>query len=109
MPPKILDATGYAAPTPVTDGRCVYAMFANGDVVAVDFAGQNCSARSLGIPTNSYGHAASLTLYRNRVIIQFDQALKKTESRDCWRSMRRPAKRFGNNPATSPICGRRRL
>ena len=37
----------------------------------------SAAARSLGIPTNSYGHAASLTLYRNRVIIQFDQALKK--------------------------------
>ena len=50
MPPKILKATGYAAPTPVTDGRCVYAMFANGDVVAVDFAGQQRLGAEPGHP-----------------------------------------------------------
>jgi outer membrane protein assembly factor BamB len=31
----------------------------------------------LGVPVNSYGHAASLALDRDRLIIQFDQALKK--------------------------------
>jgi outer membrane protein assembly factor BamB len=79
QPPKILEGTSFAAPTAVTDGQCVFAMFANGDVVAVDFAGQERWSRSLGIPVNSYGHAASLAMYQDRLIIQFDQGLKKDE------------------------------
>jgi outer membrane protein assembly factor BamB len=78
-PPKVGEGTGHAAPTTVADGNSVFAMFANGDVVAVDFDGKQRWARSLGIPVNSYGHAASLAMYRDRLIIQFDQALKKDE------------------------------
>jgi outer membrane protein assembly factor BamB len=76
-PPKVSEGTGYAAPTAVTDGHCVFAMFANGDVVAVEFDGTRRWARSLGIPLNCYGHASSLAMFRDRLIIQFDQALKK--------------------------------
>ena len=76
-PPKINEGTGYAAPTAVTDGHCVFAMFANGDVVAVEADGTPRWARSMGIPVNCYGHASSLAMYRDRLIIQFDQALKK--------------------------------
>ncbi|GAB4135471.1 MAG: hypothetical protein Kow0040_20520 [Thermogutta sp.] len=72
-PPKVLADTGLAAPTVATDGRRVYAVFANGDVGAVDFAGKLVWRKSLGIPENIYGHAASLCTYRDRVIVQFDQ------------------------------------
>ena len=76
-PPKVSEDTGFAAPTAVTDGRRVYAMFANGDVGAVDFEGKLVWSKSLGLPNNSYGHAASLAMWRDRVIIQFDQAARK--------------------------------
>jgi len=72
-PPEVLRDTGYAAPTGVTDGRRFYAMFANGDVAAFDFGGKLVWQQSLGIPENSYGHAASLAMVRNLVLIQFDQ------------------------------------
>ena len=72
-PPKVSRDTGYAAPTPTTDGQRVYAIFANGDVVALDFAGQVLWTKSLGIPQNAYGHAASLAMHQNLVLIQFDQ------------------------------------
>jgi len=74
QPPEVQEDTGYAAPTAATDGRRVFAMFANGDVAALDFAGNVLWEQSLGIPESAYGHAASLALDGSRLIIQFDQA-----------------------------------
>lgn len=72
--PKVEAATGFAAPTMTTDGRRAYAIFANGDVAAVDFAGNVAWSRSLGIPENNmYGYAASLALWRNLLFIQWDE------------------------------------
>jgi len=76
-PPKVMEATGFAAPTPATDGRRVYASFANGDLAAFDFAGKLAWARSLGIPNNHYGHAASLRVARGLLIVQLDQGVAK--------------------------------
>jgi outer membrane protein assembly factor BamB len=72
-PPEVNEDTGYAAPTTTTDGRRVFAMFANGDLAAFDLAGKLAWAKSLGMPKNSYGHASSLAMYRNRLLVQFDQ------------------------------------
>jgi outer membrane protein assembly factor BamB len=69
---EIYEDTGYAAPTPVVDGRHVYAMFANGELVAVDFAGKLVWRKSFGIPENSYGFASSPALCFDRLIVQFD-------------------------------------
>jgi len=71
--PEVSDETGYAAPTAVTDGRGVYAIFANGDLVAFDFAGNQMWARALGLPENMYGHASSLAMYRHLLLVQLDQ------------------------------------
>ncbi|TWU42420.1 outer membrane protein assembly factor BamB family protein [Novipirellula artificiosorum] len=71
--PKVMQATGLAAPTTATDGRRVYAIFANGDVGAFDFEGVLRWSRSLGIPKNTYGHASSLTTFEDLLIVQFDQ------------------------------------
>ncbi|QDV41798.1 outer membrane biogenesis protein BamB [Stieleria neptunia] len=71
---KTSNDTGYAAPTMATDGRFVFAMFADGQLVALDFAGREAWTRSLGAPQrNSYGHASSLVTYRGSVIVQYDQ------------------------------------
>jgi outer membrane protein assembly factor BamB len=70
---------GYAAPTMATDGQRVYAMFATGDVAAVDFAGNKVWSRSLGIPKNHYGHASSLAIHDELVIVQFDQGSPKDD------------------------------
>ncbi len=76
-PPEVSEDTGLAAPTAACDGRRVYAMFANGDLGAVDFEGKVVWSKSLGIPKNSYGHASSLAMWRDRVILQFDQGVPK--------------------------------
>jgi len=63
---------GRAASTAVVDGTHVYAMFANGELVAVDFAGNLVWRYSFGTPDNSYGFASSPALYFDRLIMQFD-------------------------------------
>ncbi len=72
-PPHVMDETGYAAPSMACDGKRVFAMFANGDVACFDLDGKQQWARSLGTPVNIYGHAASLAVWRDLLIIQFDQ------------------------------------
>jgi outer membrane protein assembly factor BamB len=73
-PPEVMEDTGFAASTAATDGRRVFAIFANGDIAGFTADGQRLWARSLGTPENMYGHATSLTMWRNRVIVVFDQA-----------------------------------
>jgi outer membrane protein assembly factor BamB len=71
--PKVLRETGFSAPTMTTDGRRVYAIFANGDVFSLDFEGNIIWTKSLGLPQNHYGHSSSLIMYRDLLIIQYDQ------------------------------------
>ncbi len=75
--PDISESAGYAAPTMATDGRLVFAMFANGDLAAVNFNGSIAWARNLGVPQNPYGHAASLAVWRDKLIVQLDQGDNK--------------------------------
>lgn len=73
-PPEVMEDTGFAAPTVATDGRRVCAIFANGDVAGFTTTGKPLWIRSLGTPENMYGHAASLALWRNILIVVWDQA-----------------------------------
>ena len=77
--PKVMKDTGFAAPTVATDGQRVYAIFANGDLAAVDFDGNPLWVKGFGIPDNAYGHASSLCTYGNWVIVQFDQGTPDDE------------------------------
>jgi len=61
----------------VSDGRYAAAIFANGDLAAYDLDGKLAWSQSLGIPENPYGHAASLAIYKNLVLVPFDQATAK--------------------------------
>jgi len=73
-PPEVMEDTGFAAPTPATDGRRVFAIFATGDVVCFDLEGKPIWSREFGPLENMYGHASSLTVYRNLVLVLLDQA-----------------------------------
>jgi outer membrane protein assembly factor BamB len=77
-PPKVNDDTGYAASTMATDGRRVFAIFANGDMAAFDMAGKLAWSKSLGMPENTYGYATSLCTYKNLLLVQFDQGSSKS-------------------------------
>jgi outer membrane protein assembly factor BamB len=76
-PPQVNNDTGYAAPTACTDGRRVYAWFANGDLAAFDLAGNLVWAKSTGLPQNPYGHGTSLTMAGDLLIVQLDQGTPK--------------------------------
>jgi outer membrane protein assembly factor BamB len=71
--PGVSKETGLAAPTLATDGMRVYAVFPNGDLAALDTAGNIVWSKNLGMPDNHYGHSSSLILYRDILIIQYDQ------------------------------------
>ncbi len=97
--PKADEETGYAAPTPVTDGKHVYAIFANGDIAAFDFAGRRTWARNLDPPANTYGHASSLAMHGGLLFVQLDStseadggarmvALKAATGKTAWEAKR---------------------
>jgi outer membrane protein assembly factor BamB len=71
---EVMEDTGYAASSMATDGVRVYAIFASGDLAAFDFKGRLLWHKSLGIPVSLYGYASSLEVWRNRVLVQYDQA-----------------------------------
>jgi outer membrane protein assembly factor BamB len=72
-PTEVGESTGFAASTGVTDGRRFYAIFANGDLAALNFDGAIAWSKSLGPIKNTYGHASSLALRQGLVIVQLDQ------------------------------------
>ena len=109
-PPTVMeDSGGYAPSTPATDGRRVYAMYANGDVAAFDYNGQAVWAINLGKLDNSYGHSTSLAQYQDRLIIQLDQggpkdgkskvlALDTATGKIAWQSAVRPVPNSWSTP-----------
>ncbi len=76
LPPKqirVSDDTGWAASTMAVDGKAVYAAFATGDLVAVDFDGKIVWSRSFGVPELNYGYGSSLALLGDLLLVQLDQ------------------------------------
>jgi outer membrane protein assembly factor BamB len=72
-PPAVTDDTGYAAPTPVTDGRHLLAIFATGELICVDLAsGRRRWQANLARPDNPYGFASSLRLHDGLLFVQYD-------------------------------------
>ncbi|TFG48106.1 MAG: serine/threonine protein kinase, partial [Candidatus Brocadiia bacterium] len=108
---KLDEETGYAASTMATDGRKVYAIFATGDVAAFDFKGNKAWTISLGIPDSTYGYASSLDMFRNLLLIQYDQgsaeagkskliALDTSSGRTVWEA-KRPVPGSWTSPITA--------
>ena len=68
VPPK--DGSGLAAATPITDGRNIYALFANGILCAVDLDGKIAWATSISAePTTGYGRSASPIIVAGKLIV----------------------------------------
>ena len=105
--------TGFAAPTVATDGRRVYAIFATGDIGCFDFNGRKVWEKNLGTPDSAYGYASSLAMYRNLLLIQYDQGAVEDEKseliavdgfsgRIVWRT-KRPVGNSWSSPIVASI------
>ena len=85
-PPK--DGAGFAAATPVTDGRSVYVVLASGIVRALDVAtGKPAWARYVPTPQNTgYGRSASPVLAGGRLFVHLTNlhALDPATGKDVW-------------------------
>ncbi len=99
------DDTGYAASSPTTNGKYVFAIFPTGDLVCFDMEGNRIWAQSMGLPANHYGHASSLIVFENLLIVQYDQnensrllALDVATGDTAWRAQR------SKISWSSPIC-----
>jgi len=73
MPVVVHDKHNLASASPVTDGERVYAVFATGQVVAVDLAGRRVWARNLASEFGpwdiQWGHGSSPALHRDGLIV----------------------------------------
>jgi outer membrane protein assembly factor BamB len=97
---EVFDMTGFAAPTPVTDGEHVWATFADADLVCFTADGRQVWVRNLGKPDSMYGLASSLVLHGDLLILQLDQgtdpeagvsalvAFDKATGAEAWRTPR---------------------
>ncbi|WP_321297456.1 PQQ-binding-like beta-propeller repeat protein [Marinifilum fragile] len=94
--PEVTPDTGHAASTVTTDGKSVFAIFANGDITALDFNGKQKWAKNLGVPDNHYGHSSSLLVYQDKLIVQYDHkksarvmALSTANGDELWSTKRK--------------------
>ncbi len=88
----------YASPTPLTDGRYIYAYFGSEGLYCYDFKGKQLwKANFGGIPTLGMGVGTSPVLYDNLLIVQCDRhlgddsmivALDKKNGKEVWRQKR---------------------
>lgn len=85
---------GYASSTPVTDGKHVYCFFGKSGVLAFDLDGQQLWKTNVGKESSNrrWGSAASLTLYKDSVIVnaseesQSIRALDKQSGKELWQA-----------------------
>jgi outer membrane protein assembly factor BamB len=91
--------SSYAASTPATDGKLVYAFFGTEGLYAYDFNGKLAWKAQLGkLATVGMGTGTSPILYENLVIVQCDEdngessfivALDKKTGKEAWRTPRK--------------------
>jgi len=74
--PELHEKHNLATPTPVSDGKRVYAWFGNGQVVALDLAGKEVWKRHLGQEQgsfmNNWGHGSSPAVYQGMLLLLCD-------------------------------------
>lgn len=76
----------YASPTPVTDGESVFAVFADGSIVALDFEGNVLWKNRDFDFFSEHGLGASPILYENLLIMAFDPSSRtRREEKLGWK------------------------
>lgn len=78
---RVFSGSTHAPATMVTNGRMAFAIFVDGVIAGVDMNGTLVWTRDLGPLDNNYGHASSLVMYGNGVIVQLDQGMAPEDGR----------------------------
>lgn len=65
---------GFAPSTPCTDGRLVFAIFPNMDLIALTLDGKEVWKKNVGPIEINYGYATSLLTVGDKLVLQMDQA-----------------------------------
>ena len=78
--PDISPDSGLATPSMCCDAEREYVLFPTGRLACLDRQGKLVWSKELGLPENSYGLASSLALFRDRLIVQYDQTGKSVIS-----------------------------
>lgn len=105
-----------ASPSPVTDGRRVYAFFGTGDVFAIDFEGRLVWHRSLadeyGEFENRFAASSSPLLYGDLLLLQCDHyggsyalGIDKATGENRWKTDRSDAWLSWSSPQLVPVDG----
>jgi len=116
-PTRLYPKTGFASPTPTTDGRRVFAFFDSPGLVALDMQGKMIWKRPLGPFKAPYNMATSTVLYKDMVIQSCDHkgtafiaAFRQRDGSECWRTPRKSSG-FGHfgTPMVIQVQGRPQL
>lgn len=70
--PEVHEKHNLATPTPVSDGRTVWAWFGNGQLVALDMQGKLIWRKHLGPFANQWGHGSSAAFYKGLLLLLVD-------------------------------------
>jgi outer membrane protein assembly factor BamB len=73
---KIQERNSFATPTPVTDGRRVYAFFGGGGAVAVDFSGKVVWTNTSNPFYSQHGLGSSPILYKDLLLMPWDHSIR---------------------------------
>ncbi|MFC1463176.1 PQQ-binding-like beta-propeller repeat protein, partial [Verrucomicrobiota bacterium] len=102
--PRAHGGTGFSTPTPVSDGKHVWAVFGNGLVACYTVDGKRKWIRLVAKPTHGHGHAASPILVGGKLIVAIDSvyALDPSTGDEIWQAKSKA--RFGT-PVAVKIGG----
>jgi outer membrane protein assembly factor BamB len=114
--PELHEKHNLATPTPVTDGKQVFAWFGTGQVVALDMNGTRVWARHLGEEYSpfdiNWGHGSSPVLYRDLLILLCDHesdayllALDARTGRERWKADRGAGRSSFSTPLVASAPG----
>jgi len=111
--------SSYAASTPATDGKMVYAFFGTEGLYAYDFKGKLAWKAQIGnIATLGMGAATSPILFDNLVIVQADEdngeasfivALDKKTGKEVWKASRKGVQVSWSTPLLVKTASRTEL
>ena len=111
--PELHEKHNLATPTPVTDGKHIYAWYGNGLIVCLDMEGNLVWSRHLGQEYSPFkiqwGHGSSPVLYYDLIILLCDHsaasyllALDKTTGKEQWKEDRGKDRVSFSTPAVVP-------